>query len=253
MQRLAEVHRSDSEFEELLRDLVNTDASRFIELAVGFFGDRLAMTTSFGIYSALMLHLVTQVKPDIPVIWVDTGYLFPETYKFAQKLTKGFRLNLRVYQSPLSPARMEAIQGRLWAEKTEEALDRYHLIRKIEPLQRAFKELGITAWLAGLRAEQTDYRSTLDRIHQIDGRYRLLPILEWNSKRVEDYIERHNLPEHPLREKGYVSVGDWHSSRPLSAKDDTGRETRFQGMKQECGIHLPLTPEAEESLRSSGL
>jgi phosphoadenosine phosphosulfate reductase len=200
-----------------------------------------------------MLHLVTRVKPDIPVIWIDTGYLFPETYQFAEKLSSRLKLNLKVYQSPLSPARMEAIQGRLWAEKTEEALDRYHLIRKVEPLRRAFTELNTTAWFTGLRAEQTDYRATLDRFHLIDGRYRLLPILEWELPAVEAYLAEHNLSPHPLQNQGYVSVGDWHSSRPFSAKDQNGRETRFQGLKQECGIQLPLTPEAEESLSSSGL
>jgi phosphoadenosine phosphosulfate reductase len=233
--------------------MADATVHRFVELAVDFFGERLAMTTSFGINSAVMLHLITRVKSDIPVIWIDTGYLFPETYRFAEELTKRLGLNLKVYQSHLSPARMEALQGRLWAEKTKEALDRYHLIRKVEPLQRAFKEMNVQAWFTGLRAYQTDYRRTLDRIHWIDGRYRLLPILDWDSQAVENYLNRNNLPSHPLREERYGSVGDWHSSRPLSANDKSERETRFQGLKQECGMHLPLTPEAEKSLRSSGL
>jgi phosphoadenosine phosphosulfate reductase len=253
MRNLATVQSTDRSINDLRRRTVNVDVTEFVELSVEFFGYKVAMTTSFGIHSGVMLHLLTRVVPDIPVIWIDTGYLFSETYTYAEKLTRLLDLNLKVYQSNLSPARMEAIHGRLWAEKRKPALDRYHLIRKVEPLQRAFKELDAQAWFAGLRADQTDYRSTLDRIHSIDGRYRLLPILHWDEREVDKYLHDHKLPTHPLQAKGYVTVGDWHSSRPLSPGDKRGRETRFQGLKQECGLHLPLTPEAEESLKSSGL
>jgi phosphoadenosine phosphosulfate reductase len=186
------------------------------------------------------------------VIWIDTGYLFPETYQFAEELTKRLELNLKVYQSPISPARMEALWGKLWSGGVE-GLDRYHRIRKVEPYQRALRELSVKACFAGLRAEQTDYRRQLQRISRVDNRYALLPILHWRSDRVSQYLARHDLPAHPLRENGYASVGDWHSSRPLSTRDRHERKTRFRGLKQECGIHLPLTPEAEESLDSSGL
>ena len=253
MRKLATVQQTDRNIGEFWSRLADTDVQRFVELSVDFFGDRVAMTTSFGIHSAVMLHLLTRIAPDIPVIWIDTGYLFPETYGYAEQLTQSLALNLKVYQSPFSPARMEALHGRLWAEQKKEALDRYHLIRKVEPLQRAFKDLGVEAWFAGLRATQTDHRSTLDRIHPIDGRYQLLPILEWDDRAIDDYMQHNRLPSHPLLGKGYVSVGDWHSSRPLSSGDKKERETRFRGLKQECGIHLPLTREAEESLKSSGL
>jgi len=253
IRRLAAVEQDNRGIEDLKRQISRVDAKRFVELTIEFFGPQLVMTTSFGIHSALMLYLITRVKPDIPVIWIDTGYLFPETYQFADEMAKRLNLNLKVYQSDLSPARMEALEGRLWAEKTRKALDRYHLIRKVEPLQRAFRDLNVKAWFSGLRSEQTDYRRSLERVHEINGRYQLLPILHWDADAVEAYLKRHNLPSHPLREKGYVSIGDWHSSRRLAAGDRTDRETRFHGLKQECGIHLPLTSEAEESLRSSGL
>ncbi len=253
MHTVAPLQRTDEEIEKLETQLVGADANRFVELAVNFFAKRVAMTTSFGIDSAVMLHLVTRVRPNIPVIWIDTGYLFPETYRYAEELTSRLNLNLKVYQSSLSPARMEALHGRLWTEKTQEALDRYHMIRKVEPLQRALKELTVAAWFTGLRSSQTDYRRSLTRIHRIDGRYRLLPILDWSPEVIEDYLKRNELPTHPLRAKGFVSVGDWHASRALSSRDTSQRATRFHGLTQECGIHLPLSPEAEESLRSSSL
>ncbi len=229
------------------------EAAELIEWGAQTFGDRLVMSTSFGIQAAVMLGLVTSVIPEIPVIWVDTGYLPPETYRFAEKLTERLSLNLKVYQSPLSPARMEALYGRLWEEGTVEAFNQYDQIRKVEPMQRALQELGAIAWLTGLRSQQTDHRKTLDRIDQQADRYKLLPILHWHSKDVYDYLKTHDLPYHPFFDQGYVSVGDWHSSRPLTAADTDERATRFNGLKQECGIHIPKTPEEAESLNSSSL
>lgn len=224
--------------QQLGRHLAAKSPAPIIEWAAETFGAGLVMSTSFGIQSAVMLHLVTRIVPDIPVIWIDTGYLPAETYYFADELTERLHLNLKVYQSPLSPAHMEARYGQLWATSDVESLNQYDYIRKIEPMQRALRELGATAWLAGLRAEQSDYRKTLNVIGQQHGIYKILPILNWNAKDVYDYLQAHNLPYHPLFEQGYVTVGDWHSSRPLMAADDDERATRFRGIKQECGLHL---------------
>lgn len=241
------------DLETLNPSLRNVQASELIDWGAATFGIGLVMSTSFGIQSAVMLHLVTQVIPDIPVIWVDTGYLPPETYRFAEQLTQRLKLNLKVYQSVISPARMEALYGRLWDQKDVDSLNRYDQIRKVEPMQRALQELNATAWLAGLRAGQTDHRKTLERIGFQGGLYKLLPILHWHSKNVYEYLVAHDLPYHPLFDQGYVTVGDWHSSRPLMAGDDNERDTRFQGLKQECGLHLPQTPGEAESLNSSSL
>ena len=119
------------------------------------------MTTSFGIQSAVMLHLVTSVNPNIPVIWVDTGYLPEETYRFADELTKRLNLNLKIYQSAISPARMESSYGKLWETGNVEDLNLYDQIRKVEPMKRALEETGAKAWLSGLRSEQTKFRRTL--------------------------------------------------------------------------------------------
>lgn len=229
------------------------DAQSLIEWAAQTFGSGLVMTTSFGIHSAVMLHLATTVVPDIPVIWIDTGYLPVETYKFAEELTQKLNLNLKVYQSSVSPARMEAVYGRLWEENNVEALNRYDQIRKVEPMQRALKELEATAWLAGLRKDQTDHRKTLQRIGKQGDIYKVLPIFQWSSRDVYYYLTNHELPYHPYFDLGYTTVGDWHSSRPVTADDESDRDTRFQGLKQECGLHLPKTAGEAQSLDSSYL
>lgn len=238
---------------EVNQQFAKADAVQIVKWADDTFGDGLVMSTSFGIHSAVMLHMVTQIIPDIPIIWVDTGYLPTKTYLFAEELSTRLNLNLKVYQSPLSPARMEAIYGRLWSKDDVESLNRYDQIRKVEPMQRALQELKATAWLAGLRRNQTDHRKTLDIVNLQGSLYKILPILNWSSKAVYEYLTTHDLPYHPLFDEGYVTVGDWHSSRPLTASDENERDTRFKGMKQECGIHLPQSMEESDSLNSSSL
>lgn len=241
------------DLEELNQHLMSLNTNGIVSWAHHTFDDGLVMSTSFGIQSAVMLHLVTQVCPNIPVIWVDTGYLPARTYTFADELVARLKLNLHVYQSPISPARMEAIYGRLWAQKDVDSLNLYDQIRKVEPMQRALKELGATAWLAGLRSDQTDHRKTLGFVGKQGDIYKILPILNWHSRDIYYYLQKHDLPYHPMFDEGYVTVGDWHSSRPVTADDDNERDTRFHGMKQECGLHLPQTPGEAESLDSSSL
>jgi phosphoadenosine phosphosulfate reductase len=228
----------DLDCDAVNRALAGAEPSRVVEWAAETFGDGLVLSTSFGIQSALMLHLATRVVPDIPVVWLDTGYLPPETYRFAEQLTERLSLNLQVRQSALSPARMEALHGRLWESDAVEDLNRYDRLRKVEPMQRALRELGASAWLAGLRADQTDHRSALGRVSRQWGRTKIAPILGWSSRDVHRYLVQHDLPYHPLFEQGYATVGDRHSSRPVTAEDDHERATRFRGLKQECGLHL---------------
>jgi phosphoadenosine phosphosulfate reductase len=228
-------------------------AVEVVTWAANTFAEGLVMSTSFGIQAAVMLHLVTQVIPNIPVIWVDTGYLPAQTYLFAEELTERLGLNLKVYQSTISPARMEALHGKLWEFNDVKAFNQYDQMRKVEPMQRALQDLQATAWLAGLRSRQTHYRQSLHRIDIQGGRYKVLPILRWNSKDIYEYLQAHDLPYHPFFDLGYTTVGDWHSSRPMMAEDESDRATRFQGLKEECGLHLPQTPEESQSLDSSSL
>ncbi|GFZ96266.1 phosphoadenylyl-sulfate reductase [Okeania sp. KiyG1] len=241
------------DLEVVNQELAQADAHTLVKWGYATFREGLVMSTSFGIQAAVMLHLVTTVVPNIPVIWIDTGYLPAETYRFAEELTERLRLNLKVYQSSISPARMEALHGRLWAENNADALNRYDQIRKVEPMQRALKELGAQAWLAGLRKDQTDHRKSLNRIGQQSGIYKILPILSWNARDIYQYLTAYDLPYHPFFDLGYTTVGDWHSSRPLTMEDENERDTRFHGLKQECGLHLPQTDGQAQSLDSSSL
>jgi len=199
------------------------------------YGASLVLSTSFGAQAAVMLHLATRVAPGIPVVFVDTGYLFPETYAFADQLTRRLSLNLKVYRAVESPAWIEARHGRLW-EKGLEGLATYNQIVKVAPMQRGLAELGARAWMAGLRRVQSSSREQLPVVSQQDGRMKVLPIVDWTDRDVHRYLTENDLPYHPLWDKGYVSIGDVHTTRPLTG-DMTPEETRFFGIKRECGLH----------------
>jgi phosphoadenosine phosphosulfate reductase len=221
------------------RRFAGAPATRIVDAAFARFGSRVVLTTSFGIQSAVLLHMVTRRKPGLPVIWIDTGYLPAETYRYAEELSDRLGLNLHVYQSSVSPARMEALYGRLWEREDSASLERYHHIRKVEPLERAFAELRATAWLAGVRREQTDFRRTLRTAERHNGVCKIHPLLEWRAEDVDAYFRRYDLPAHPLAGEGYRTVGDAHLSRPTIESDTGERDSRFAGRAQECGIHVP--------------
>ena len=219
------------------RRLSGASPSERIAWAHKEYGNSLVLSTSFGAQAAVMLHLATQVVPGIPVVFVDTGYLFPETYRFADELTSRLKLNLKVYRATESPAWIEARHGKLW-EQGAEGLARYNQIVKVAPMQRALAELGARAWLAGLRRVQSSTRGHLNVVSEQDGRMKVLPIVEWTDRDVFAYLTKHGLPYHPLWEKGYVSIGDVHTTLPLTG-EMTPEDTRFFGLKRECGLHDP--------------
>lgn len=216
-------------------DLEKVSAAERVRWAAERFGEDLIMTTSFGTHSAVMLHLVTQVLPDIPVVFIDTGYLFPETYKFAHELSERLNLNLKKYLPKISAAEQEALYGKMW-ENGEDGLKKYSLINKVEPMDRAVRELGAKAWLAGLRRSQSASRSDRPIVQEQNQMTKVYPILDWDNRKMHEYLTDNDLPYHPLWDEGYVSLGDWHSTSKL-LPGMTEEETRFGGMKRECGLH----------------
>ncbi|MEI7251732.1 phosphoadenylyl-sulfate reductase [Pectobacterium versatile] len=193
------------------------------------------LSSSFGIQAAVSLHLVTQQRPDIPVILTDTGYLFPETYQFIDALTEQLTLNLQVYRATESPAWQEARYGKLW-EQGVEGIECYNLLNKVEPMNRALSELKAKTWFAGLRREQSGSRGELPVLAIQRGVFKFLPIIDWDNRTVYQYLKENGLSYHPLWDQGYLSVGDTHTTRkwePGMAEE----ETRFFGLKRECGLH----------------
>ena len=218
------------------RQLASLDAHRRVAWALEHLPGQHALSTSFGVQAAVSLHLATRLQPDIPVILIDTGYLFPETYHHADRLTERLHLNLKVYRPAIGGAWMEARFGKLW-EAGSDGLQRYNQLRKVEPMQRALQELDVRCWHAGLRRAQAASRRDIPFLAVKDGRFKFHPIADWDDDAIAAYLLLHDLPEHPLARRGYVSVGDVHTPRPLQPGMDAA-QTRFFGLRRECGLHF---------------
>lgn len=198
------------------------------------FGGRVVASTSFGLQSAVMLDLISQHAPEMPVIFIDTGYLFAETYRYAEELIGRLDINLKQYHPRYSAARMEALYGKLW-ENGE--VSRYSLLTKVEPMDRALRELEAEVWLSGVRRSQSSTRTQRPFAESQKRTLKVYPILDWADAQVSAYMHDRGLPRHPLADQGFVTMGDWHSTRPV--RDGLNAEsTRFNGEKYECGLHL---------------
>ena len=226
----------EEDLEAANRTLAAATAEQRVAYALDRWKPNIVLSSSFGAQAAVLLHMVTRLWPDIPVVLLDTQYLFPETYRFADELTARLGLNLKVYQSPLSREWQEARWGKLWEEGVE-GITRFNEVNKVEPMGRALRDLGASAWITGIRRSQSSTRAGLQTLAVQDGRVKVHPIYDWSNKDVHQYLTRHDLPYHPLWDQGYVSIGDVQTSRPLSA-DMTEEETRFFGLKRECGLHI---------------
>jgi phosphoadenosine phosphosulfate reductase len=230
----------DFDVESLDLDRLNEElefktAQERLEWAVGHFKPNIILSSSFGAQAAVCLHLCVRIWPDIPVVVTDTGYLFPETYEFIDQLTESLKLNLKIYRAELSSSWQEARYGRLW-EQGVEGITRYNQMNKVEPMQRALNDLDAKGWIVGLRRSQSSTRKKLDVLGIQNGYLKVHPIVDWNDKKVFDYMFEYDLPYHPLWEQGYISIGDTHTSHRL-VDGVTEEEVRFFGLKRECGLH----------------
>ena len=218
--------------------LLALSAEQRVDWALEHLPGQHVLSSSFGAQSAVSLHLLTQRLPEMPVVVVDTGYLFPETYRFIDELTERLSLNLHVVRPHLSPAWLQARYGELW-NQGREGLDRYNRLAKVEPMQRALVDLGAGTWFAGLRRQQSLSRANAPVLDYRQGRWKVHPIVDWTDRDVGMYLRRYDLPYHPLWDQGYVSIGDTHTTRrwePGMREEDT----RFFGIKRECGLHLDV-------------
>ncbi len=222
--------------EEINSALENLSAADRIGWLAQQFPGELLLSTSLGLQAAVMLDLVTRSAPEVPIVFIDTGYHFTETYHYLDQLEEKIGFDLEVYNPKLTAARQEAKWGKLW-EQGQEGHTRYHLINKIEPMDRALKDHGASIWLSGLRRSQASSRSDRAFAEAQNGTIKVYPILDWSDQEVEQYFASRDLPRHPLQKAGYVTMGDWHSTKkPVNGENR--EETRFDGSRYECGLHL---------------
>jgi phosphoadenosine phosphosulfate reductase len=179
---------------------------------------RAIVSTNFRPYEAVILHLVTQVQPDIPVLWVDHGYNRPATYKHAEDLKARLKLNIKAYLPKLTTAHYDAVYGGMPepTPENEERIKAFSTGMKLETFQRGMKELAPTVWITALRKVQNPNRAGLD-IFSPDTNFNSLkvsPVFHWSDAEMEAYLQKHNLPN------------EWDYFDPAKADE-----------KRECGLH----------------
>jgi phosphoadenosine phosphosulfate reductase len=212
--------------------LSQAEPQAIVRWACDNFGDKVAISSSFGAESACLLALAVEVKPDIPVIFINTGFLFKETLDFKDELVKRLGLNVKETGPAMGHEAFLKEFGRLY----ETDPDRCCEINKVEPLQRALQ--GLQCWMSGVRADQTAYRAGMQPVElKKNGLYKVSPILHWSSKRVYEFLKERGLPMHPLWEKGYTSIG-CEPCTAVPGDPSDPRSGRWRGKnKTECGIH----------------
>ncbi|MEM1438739.1 MAG: phosphoadenylyl-sulfate reductase [Pseudomonadota bacterium] len=219
----------------LAQRLEKLDASARVDWALDNLPATHVLTSSFGAQAAVSLHLVTRANPDLPVVLIDTGYLFPETYQFVDALADQLQLNLHVARPTISAAWQEARHGKRWQDPGQ-GLDSYLKDNKFDPLLTMLDTLETGTWFAGLRRAQSQGRAERAVLEAVGQRWKVHPIVDWSDRDVHRYLKRHRLPYHPLWESGYLSIGDVHSTQSIHEVDNV-TELRFGGSRRECGIH----------------
>jgi phosphoadenosine phosphosulfate reductase len=228
------------DLEKLDREFEERPAEDIVRWAAGEFAPDLAMSTSFGAESAVLLHLVTRIHPSIPVLFTDTGFHFKETLEHRDRLVKMLDLNLRELKPEIPHEEFLAKNGRLY----ERDPDACCAVNKIAPFEKALGDYK--AWITGIRRNQAQTRRSSQFVENYRDRLvKVNPLLNWTSKMFWDYAKKFGLPYHPLWEKGYLSIGcsPETCTRPVKLGEDP-RSGRWAGTgKVECGIHTFLEQE----------
>ena len=202
---------------------------------------RVGVVSSFGTESAVLLHLVADADPSVPVIFVDTLKMFPETLEYRDTLVSRLGIeNSEVVTPDAAVLAAKDESGLRWSYDPDGCC----AIRKVEPLARA--KQGLDAWISGRKAFQSVTRQNLPRFEVEDGRLKINPLGDWTKDDLEAYFAAHDLPRHPLEAQGYLSVGCQPCTSPVLPGEDP-RAGRWRGWdKTECGIHVPGAPDTDE-------
>ena len=210
--------------QEILRDAIRNE----------FFGD-ITLSSSFGADSAVLLHMVSEIDPSLPVLFLDTDRHFFQTLQYRDELAARLGLtNIVVLKADADEAAVEDAKGTLWRTHPDQCCD----LRKVRPLNRLMENYG--AWISGRKRHQSATRLRLP-IVEFDGRhFKVNPLATWTHADIEAYFAEHDLPPHPLVEQGFPSIGCFTCTKPVAAGDDA-RSGRWAGTeKVECGIHNPI-------------
>jgi len=199
-------------------------------------GKKLFATSSFQSHSLVLVHILSKIDQEIPIYFLNTGYHFPETISFKEKIKEDFGIRVINIKSD-TPRYMQMDSNHKLLFTIDPDYCCY--LNKTQPTEKLLNQYDI--WINGVRADQSKFRKSMNVYERTPFRaMRFHPMLDWNSKMIYDYIKQHNLPKHPMESKGYLSIGCEPCTRKIDPEMQE-REARWYGMnKVECGLHTDL-------------
>jgi phosphoadenosine phosphosulfate reductase len=234
-------HDTLDEVDALNLQLRDASPQEILRVAFERHGDKLALVSSFGSESAVLLHMAAQIDPGITVLFLDTGMLFGQTLDYRQRLAAQLGLtDVRDLRPQYQDIAIHDPSADLWQTDTDACCN----IRKVLPLDRALN--GFEGWITGRKRFQGGERLRLKVVERGEKQIKFNPLANWSKAEIDAYMALHDLPAHPLVEFGYPSIGCWPCTKPVEEGQDI-RAGRWAGQdKTECGIHMPrATPTVE--------
>jgi len=216
-----------------------SSAAEILAWAMATFGDAFAIATSFQKEGMAIVDIASRLGSPVRVFTLDTGRLPEETYRMMETVRERYGIAVEaVFPDSGELERMVAERGPNLFYDSLESRRLCCEVRKVRPFERKLRELR--AWAAGLRREQSETRSEVDKVERLDGRVRICPLADWTSGQVDRYIADNGVPVHPLYERGYASIGCAPCTRPVGPGEDerAGRWWWEQDARKECGIHF---------------
>ncbi|WP_155834639.1 phosphoadenosine phosphosulfate reductase [Leptolyngbya sp. PCC 6406] len=229
----------DFDLETLNQRFETATPQHILSWAINNIPEGLVQTSAFSLLVITdMLYRELKPNPPIPVLFLDTLHHFRETLETVDRAKSRYNLDLRVYRAKGVSSR-ETFAARYGEALWEQDIAQFHYLTKVEPLQRALEEIGVTAWITGRRREQASTREQMPILERDgDGRLKINPLANWSRNDVWSYTLKHHVPYNPLHDQGYASIGD----EPLTTRVNPGeheRAGRWRGSgKTECGIHI---------------
>ncbi|HQG78102.1 MAG TPA: phosphoadenylyl-sulfate reductase [Bacteroidales bacterium] len=212
-----------------------------LEKAASLFPGKVIFTTSFGLEDQAISHIIFSNSIDIEVVTLDTGRLFPETYKVFNETRKKYNKPIKVFFPDREDVEKMVTEKGPYSfyYSKENRLECCH-IRKVIPLNRALA--GKSCWISGIRADQSDSRSKMHQVEHDVNRdlYKFYPLFNWTYNQVREYVKLNNVPYNSLHDKGFVSIGCEPCTRAVQENGDfrSGRWWWENGNEKECGLHL---------------
>ena len=210
-------------------------ALNVLNWAYGHYGEEIVYACSFGIEGIVLIDLISKVKPDASIVFLDTDVHFKETYETIERVKEKYpKLRITMKKPALTLAEQAEQHGdKLWETNPNQCC----AIRKLQPLNETLSQSE--AWISGLRREQSETRKHVQFINKDDKfqSVKVCPLIHWTWKDVWRYVHKNDLPYNPLHDQGYPSIGCFHCTQPAFSADDL-RSGRWSGQgKTECGLH----------------